>query len=291
MNDSLPHLINLPPFMFRGVNYKNLNLFSKFIFLIKGKFLGYVIKNLNDKKFCFFINLFYSKQGTLLFEDENFVFSTADNKKFHYPNRRVLRVVNEYKVKFDTILNSYCINSIKFSKNDWIIDCGANVGEINLALKEDNIHIKYIAFEPDAETYLCLKKNNQESQDLYNLGLSNENKTRDLYIDNEGGNTSFSNFGSRDSKLVESRTLDSFEFNHIIKLLKIDAEGFEPEVLEGSKNTIKNIEYISVDFGAERGVNQDTTIIEVNDLLVSNNFQLIEFSKYRLIGLYKNNLI
>ena len=59
-------------------------------------------------------------------------------------------------------------------------------------------------------------------------------------------------------------------------------------MLKGSKNTLEKIEYISIDFGDERGVNQDTTIIEVNDFLYENNFQLVEFSEYRLIGLYKN---
>ena len=111
---------------------------------------------------------------------------------------------------------------------------------------------------------------------------------RNLYVDNDGGNTSFLDFGSNNSKMVESKTLDSFDFKQRIKLLKIDAEGFEPEVLEGSFNTLKNVEFVSVDFGAERGVNQETTLVDVNNILLDANFSLIEFSKHRLIGLYKN---
>ena len=73
-----------------------------------------------------------------------------------------------------------------------------------------------------------------------------------------------------------------------IKLLKIDAEGYEPEVLEGSEKLFKKIEFITVDFGAERGINQNMTIIEVNNILLKNNFEMINFSNFRLIGLYKN---
>ena len=287
MIESLPHLVNIPPFMFRRIDYKNLSIFSKILFVIKGKFLAFIIKHGNNKIFCFFINIFYSKHGKINFFKNMFEFQ-KNNKKFYYPNRRVLRVVNGYQIKFNLILESYCLKSINFEENDWIIDCGANVGEINLALKEKNININYIAFEPDHETYECLKLNNVESKDLYNLGLSNQNMQRNLYVDNDGGNTSFLDFGSNNSKMVESKTLDSFDFKQRIKLFKIDAEGFEPEVLEGSYNTLKNVEFVSVDFGAERGVNQETTIVNVNNILLDTNFSLIEFSKHRLIGLYKN---
>ena len=49
--------------------------------------------------------------------------------------------------------------------------------------------------------------------------------------------------------------------------------------------------YISVDFGAERGVDQDYTIVEVNNILYDNDFKLVNFSDYRFIGLYKNTKI
>ena len=38
-----------------------------------------------------------------------------------------------------------------------------------------------------------------------------------------------------------------------IKFFKIEAEGAEPEVLEGSKNSLKIIDYIGVDGSHERG--------------------------------------
>ena len=71
-------------------------------------------------------------------------------------------------------------------------------------------------------------------------------------------------------------------------MFKIDAEGFEPEVLKGSVNTLRLINFISVDYGHERGENQESTIVDVNNLLTEYNFKLIKFSEHRLIGLYEN---
>ena len=50
--------------------------------------------------------------------------------------------------------------------------------------------------------------------------------------------------------------LDSFNIKNV-KLLKIDAEGYEPEVLKGSLDTFNEIEYISVDYGNERGKEEE----------------------------------
>ena len=47
--------------------------------------------------------------------------------------------------------------------------------------------------------------------------------------------------------------LDNFNFKKI-KLLKVEAEGAEPEVLLGTAKILKRIEFISVDCGPERGL-------------------------------------
>ena len=73
-----------------------------------------------------------------------------------------------------------------------------------------------------------------------------------------------------------------------IKLLKIEAEGAEPEVLIGAEQTIKLCEYISVDAGPERGIEQKTTIKEVKQFLLSRNFTLIQKSFDRVVLLFKN---
>ena len=43
-------------------------------------------------------------------------------------------------------------------------------------------------------------------------------------------------------------------------LLKVEAEGAEPEVLQGLKKNLSRVEFITVDCGFERGLNQKSTI-------------------------------
>ena len=71
---------------------------------------------------------------------------------------------------------------------------------------------------------------------------------------------------------MESITLDSLNFKNI-KLFKIDAEGFEPEVM-GAVNTLNQIDYISVDYGNERGIDNHSTVVEVTNFLYNSGFEL-----------------
>lgn len=89
---------------------------------------------------------------------------------------------------------------------------------------------------------------------------------------------------------VESITLDSLNLEKI-KLFKIDAEGYEPEVLQGAINSFPQIEYISVDYGNERGVENKSTVVEVTNFLYNSGFKLIAEGAVRKVGLFQNKLI
>ena len=52
-------------------------------------------------------------------------------------------------------------------------------------------------------------------------------------------------------------------------MLKIDAEGHELGVLTGAKDTLKNTDYVCVDMGPEKGENNENTIPEVTNFLIS----------------------
>tara|TARA_B100000941_G_scaffold60529_2_gene39805 strand:+ start:4260 stop:5141 length:882 start_codon:yes stop_codon:yes gene_type:complete len=285
----LPYLVNVPPFLIRDLNQKNLSLSKKIFLIFYGKFIGFFINILNGKNFCLFINIFFNKDGKLIFENGRYVKIIENKNVAVYPNKRVLRVVKNFKYQLDLLYDSYLLNSIDIQNDDVIVDCGANVGELFLAVKEKNLDVTYMGFEPDKETYECLKLNvKNEKNIVHNIGLSNIEGSNNFYIDNEGGNSSFVDFGTSHSIKVDTKTLDSFNIKKNIKLFKIDAEGYEPEVLSGSKNTLKNTNFVSVDFGSERGANQNNTMVDVNNLLLQVGFELIELNDFRMIGLYKN---
>jgi hypothetical protein len=62
-------------------------------------------------------------------------------------------------------------------------------------------------------------------------------------------------------------------------------------VIKGAVKSIKNVEFISIDYGFEKGLEQSSTIVEVNNFLIENDFKLYKFSEFRLVGLYKNKMI
>ena len=292
MDNNLPYLVNLPPFMFRGVNVNNMGAISKLFFILKGKILSLIVNKTNNTLFCKLLNLIYKKDGKINFYDGKYIKENKNFQKIYYPNKRILRVVNNYEIQLEKIFDTYCINSVNLKNGDLVLDCGANTGELFLSIKKRGIEIDYIGFEPDKEAFSCLVLNtNMTENNHFNLGLSNKNDNKNFYFDSEGGNSSFVDFGSDNFEVLETKRLDSLKFDKKIKLLKIDAEGYEPEVLEGSIRCLENIEYISVDFGAERGEKGNTTLVKVNQILTENNFQLVELSEYRLVGLYKNSFI
>ena len=53
-----------------------------------------------------------------------------------------------------------------------------------------------------------------------------------------------------------------------IKLLKLEAEGAEPEILEGLGEKLNLVEYISADLGYERGVHCESTLVPVTNYLL-----------------------
>lgn len=284
------HIINLPPFTYFGIDLDSYNILKKILFILKGKFLSFVIVNTNRDIFCFFINIFYKFDGKIKFLDNFYIKDLKNGIRVHYPNKRILRTVNNYQLHFKNLYDSYLLNNLDFLDGDTIIDCGSNVGELNISLKLKEINVNYIAFDPDPDSFEALKLNNPESiANLHQCGLSDKNGESYFYMDSYGGNSSLVDFGSKNKIKINTKRLDSFDFKKPIKVLKIDAEGFEPEVLEGCGELLKNIEYISVDYGAEKGESQELTIIEVNGLLYENNFKLVDFNDKRIIGLYMNN--
>ena len=135
MKFTLPYLINVPPFMFRGVNVNNLNFLQKIIFIIKGKILSYLIENLNGRNFCNAINFFYSENTKIFFEQSLYKKELEKTGVISYPNKRILRMVNNYELQLKRLVDSYCLESININDGDTVLDCGANVGELNIALK------------------------------------------------------------------------------------------------------------------------------------------------------------
>ena len=284
-------LVDLPFFVFRYKKVENLNLISKLLFLIKSKFIILIYKLFNEDLYCFFMNLFYKKDGKISFSKQHKTYlKHHENNQIHYPNKtRILGSMVNHNYELDNLLFSYGLESFKVEKDDLIIDCGANVGNMFLSINRFIENFNYKAFEPDTKTFKCLELNLNKFKnvELHCIGLSNESKNKKFYINADTGDSSLEAFNTEISIDIETKELDSFNYEKI-KLLKIDAEGHELEVLLGAKKTLPNVEYIAVDMGAEKGEDGENTVALVTNFLISQNFGLVNFKENRTTGLFKN---
>ena len=282
-------IIDLPDFMFNNLD-KDLNLYQKVYYFVKGLVVAMLYSKLNGKAFCNFINLLFREETKIKYSENLYNKNIYEDVKIYYPNKRIDRVIINPIKNFEILYKSYCLDFVEFKKNNVVVDCGANVGELYHALKLKNIEFNYFAFEPDNAVFECLKLNVSENSTLHNIALSNRTEIEDFYLDTQGADSSLLANESNKVIKVQTEKIDEFEFDHVT-LLKLEAEGTEPEVLEGATKTLKKIEYIAVDYGPERGVSNDTTLVEVTNFLYKNNFFIVKDSRYRKAALFKNKNI
>jgi FkbM family methyltransferase len=194
--------------------------------------------------------------------------------------------------RYNNLAREYMIDNIKFKEGDIFFDVGANVGEIGLFLN-DTFNVEYHAFEPSYREYKCCKLNNRyEGAFINNLGLWSEPGVLSFFNKNDSGDSSFIEMKGYESESeVKVDTIDNYvESNNIkkITLLKLEAEGGEPEVLLGAKKSLSIIKYIAADLGYERGIEKEQTFTKVTNLLALHNFEIIDVNTNILKAVYRN---
>lgn len=118
--------------------------------------------------------------------------------------------------------------------------------------------LKHILFEPVEEYYSIITQSYKSIDfDLIKSAVSNENGTAVLNVisqDNKSGFITHSHIGSKENtplaRTVQTITLDSFfERNNYPKpyLLKIDVDGHEIPILEGSVNSLNDCSCVIIE--------------------------------------------
>lgn len=231
-----------------------------------------IILNLKNKKnfygFCKKRNLFFVKDN----ENKHFFYNLHRGLDLYYQGLKA----REYQIR-----DSYKLEHIKFKKNDLVIECGANYGDLWLFLK-DKIHPQnYITFEPGINEYEALINNAPNSKNI-NKALGNHNKILKFYVNEKDA----------DSSIIKPRNYQSIRKINVIKLddflktleikkiklLKLEAEGFEPEILEGCSKCLEKVSYIALDGGYERGIYLEETMSKQLNFLVNKGFKIKEIN-------------
>ena len=196
-------------------------------------------------------------------------------------------------LRSEFIFKSYCLQNLMFGSNDVIIDCGANLGDLSIKLYEICETIKYIGIEPSPSDYELLTKNvNNESAHLLQKALGNKNEKLKFYVCSEEGDSSLIEPPSYTHSidvgvLTLASLIDDLNIKRV-KLIKIEAEGYEPEILEGAQGILNKVEYIAVDGGYERGINCEQTLTAATNFLLKNNFEMVDIYFPWFRALYKN---
>ena len=232
-------------------------------------------KNEDEKKAKRLDNLWDKK----FIEEDSFQFKLNEDVHINlYKDSVLSRLIYDGFEKHET---NYLSTVLK--AGDVFLDIGANIGLFSLlASRLVGEQGKIISFEPSTDVFLRLKENilsnNFTNIDCRNIGLSDKKGELTFYTSKNGHDAWNSFAPSQDDKLekqikVEVSTLD-YELldanKALIKLVKIDVEGWEKFVLNGGKDFFVNFNpTVMVEFTEENTFNAGYSVYEIYDIMQS----------------------
>ena len=176
-----------------------------------------------------------------------------------------------------------------------VIDIGANRGTTVLSALLNYKDVSVHCFEPSKENFSILTEKFQSytSVHLHHTALgSKPSEGKLLNYTHSGASTLSSSVASdhyfqinthlkcTSSELVAIQTLDSFRIpqqssRHIVDIIKIDVEGSELEVLQGSLQTLRHTRYLLLELSVARNPLQSSSYIsQIFSLLHELGFYL-----------------
>jgi FkbM family methyltransferase len=154
------------------------------------------------------------------------------------------------------LLVKYQDGPVRLAAGDVVLEAGAHVGEFSTAAAR--IVAQVYTFEPDPKTFACLKRNTEGVANIaiHNAGLGERDGTADFFISRTNADSSFLLPDAHEEKLtVPMRTIasvmDSYKLAKL-DFLKVEAEGYEPEILKGCGARLRDVAKVAVDCGPER---------------------------------------
>ena len=155
--------------------------------------------------------------------------------------KEIAKTKNFYEV--ETLNSIFKHDDSYASRKGIFLDIGSNIGNHTLYFFQNNLIQFAYCFEPVHDTFQILQKNIyinnlQNKVKLFNVGVGESQGTAQI------ASYSKSNIGSAQLKISNNGdipiiAIDDINFEQKISLIKIDVEGFEPNVIKGMLNTIK----------------------------------------------------
>ena len=217
-------------------------------------------------------------------------------KELRIPRRNRLRMsYSGLDKRLQLLRDEYGLDLIPLQAGDLAIDVGANIGEVTMVLQDKGLQV--LSFEPDPVEYGSLVLNSKTPERCYPVALSNEDGQAVFFLKNNHGDSSLLQPPSHSGETIQVTTsrLDSIlepilsaGEHSTVKLLKLEAEGAEPEILQGAELSLPRVEWISADVGFERGKEGESTLPAVLATLAPFGFELQTLLGPRLVAIFKN---
>lgn len=193
----------------------------------------------------------FSKEGDLYkvhYADSNFLFNSPFKVgRFLFPKKRF----------GDLVFAKYSDDDLYVEEGDIVIDIGANIGEFSVASAK--IAKTVISIEPDNSAYRCLVENTSQFTNVTcrEYAVTEHDGEFEFYISSGTSDSSLlkPTTGSQHTTQILGRTLTSIMSEQVISkvdFLKLEAEGYEPEILQGAGSALRSVRKISIDASPER---------------------------------------
>ena len=147
-----------------------------------------------------------------------------------------------------------------------VVDVGAGIGDFTIAAASRSRRLQVLSYEPNPIAF-CLLERNVAAQGYSNVTLARAAVgTRDTYVLHDvarGPRATAAHRGGDDTALmVDAVRLDRSLPPGPVRLLKIDCEGLELDVLQSAAGVMGRIERVVVEFHRHLLPNADTRVAE-----------------------------
>ena len=224
-------------------------------------------------------------------------FSLASGEQFRIVGRRRLWVYADgVDARTRRLAHEYGLEHMVLPHRPTVVDVGAHVGEfrraVSMTLAGRGSELgKYLAFEPDPDARRTLLRSFPATMCLCcALGAGSGEAQFILDSDNADSRLAAVDDVAQDARGVQVRTLDdALDESDVgqIDLLKVEAEGSEPEVIAGAAVSLRRCVWVAVDAGPERS-RHVTTVASLNPLLDAG-FELVWHSYPRNVFVLRNS--
>lgn len=218
----------------------------------------------------------YRKLGPQLYE----AVDRRGRSVYFYNRSRFPRYAGSEGVEtiFEYLMSQYLRRELHLDATSTVVEVGGNVGEFTVPVAR--VAKRVVTFEPDPTARAILGLNCRDSSNVTVLpfAASDHSGEQPFFVASEEADSSLirptgsfsvgTAWGVRLDDLLDLMELSS------VDLLKVEAEGAEPEVLMGAERTLRITRQVTVDCSPER--HGESTFAQVRQILEDAGFVCTE---------------